>query len=73
MAKDTRFEELGRVQVTDTDDVVVSLVYNGKDFVGWSINKYRRSDGFTGFMKGLMIPDGFLDDFLAIFEKERLQ
>jgi len=70
----TRFNERGRIEVSDTVEIVVSEVIDEKNFVkGFSINKYISAENFTGFSKGVYIPEDMLNEFLKVFDKEDLE
>ncbi len=66
--KSSPFTEVGRVRTSDTTFVVVS-----KTDTGFSINKYIESIKFTGFTKGIFVPDDCLARFLAIFSEDDLR
>jgi len=70
----SKFKELGRVQTSDSIQVVVSEVYgDDKKLAGFSINKYIESERYTGFTKGVYVPADMLPDFLRIFGEEDLK
>ena len=53
--------------------MVVSEVLREGIPVGISFNKYVETEKFTGFTKGLMIPDELIPEFLKLFTKIDLE
>lgn len=66
------FKEIGRLQISDTVDMVLSEVHKEGKLSGYNINRYVNAEGFQGFTKGIQIPDDMLTDFLKLFPKENL-
>jgi hypothetical protein len=67
------FVEIGRVRVSDTTEAVLSgLRRNGK-IVGLSMNKHVVSEKFTGFGKGVYVPNELITDFLKLFGRDELK
>lgn len=73
MAKDN-FVELGRVQVNDTTQVVLSeIVAPGGESKGYFLNNWIDSEGYSGPKKGVTIKLNSLAEVLSHFPKEYLQ
>lgn len=70
---DSSFEEVGRVQTSDTVTIVVSKRFQNKDLKGYSATKYIASEDFTGWAKGIYIPEEDLVEFLKLFPQEDLE
>lgn len=76
------FEEIGRVRVSATTEVVVSTVtktaradieYNGipvangeSYIIGISVSEFITSPRYTGFAKGILIPNDKIADFAKL-------
>lgn len=73
MPNNAEYKEIGRVRVSDKVEVVLSEVHRNDKLQGFSLNKYVTSDEYTGFGKGVFIPDDKLIDFLKLFGPEDLQ
>lgn len=60
-----QFVEASRLRVSDTTEVVLSMVVPNKDgeVNGVNINTYITSARYTGFTRGVFIPTDKLDDF----------
>jgi len=69
----TEFKEIGRIRTSDSVEVVLSELYRDGKHVGFSLNKYVTSEEYTGFGKGVYIPEDLFIEFLKIFPKEDLQ
>ena len=67
-----QFEELGRIQITDHTQIVVSKVVKEEVTVGYSINKHVESENFKGFTKGVMVPAEYLEKFMDILRPEEV-
>lgn len=67
------FKEVGRCSTSDTIDVVLSEVYREEKLVGHTLNKYVTTEAFTGFSKGVFIPDDLTVEVLKLFPKEDLK
>ena len=67
------FEEVGRVRVGDSTEVVLSRVVRGKEFRGYSVTKFVTTPEFTGWAKGTFIPEDYITDFLKLFPKKELE
>ncbi len=67
------FKEIGRLQTTDSVEVVLSEVYRDKELQGFSITKYVTSEKYTGWSKGIFIPEDLLIEFLKLFNREDLE
>jgi len=68
-----QFTELGRLQTTDSTQIVLSQVYRDGSCQGLSISKFITTDKYTGFGKGVYIPLADSPDFLHLFPKDDLQ
>lgn len=60
------FKEVGRMSLDEGEDIVISEIYRDETFHGWTINKYLKTERYTGFVKGITIPDGFQDEFSVL-------
>lgn len=68
------FKELGRIRTTDTTELVMSEVYEGRECKGILLSKYITTEKYTGFAKGgVLIPSDSTIDFLKLFPKEDLE
>ena len=67
------FKEIGRVRTSDSIEVVLSELYRDGKFRGYSITKYVTSDEYTGWSKGVFIPEDMIIDFLKLFPKDDLE
>ena len=67
------FKEIGRLQTSDAVEIVLSGVYRDDKLTGYSLNKYVTSEQYTGFGKGVYIPEDLLIEFLKLFSKGDLQ
>lgn len=70
MTTQADFKELGRIRTTDASELVFSEVHRDGKLVGFSLNRYVTSEAFTGFTKGIFIPEDLFIEFLKIFPKE---
>ena len=53
-----QFQEIGRIKVNDTTDIVVSMVKNDdSEIVGINVNHYITTPRYTGFTKATFIPN----------------
>lgn len=61
----TQFVEASRLRVSDSTEVVLSMVVPKDDgeVNGVNINTYVTSNRYTGFSKGIFIPSDKVDDF----------
>jgi hypothetical protein len=64
----TVFEEVGRLKVSDINTVVVSKCLRSGEFRGYSVTKYITSPEYTGWAKGLFIPEEGMVEFLSLFD-----
>ena len=67
------FKEVGRVRTSDSTEVVLSELYRDRKFTGYSITKYVTSDEYTGWSKGVYIPEDMIIDFLKLSPKDDLE
>jgi len=73
MPNDSEFRELGRIRTTDKSEVVLSELHRNGQLQGYSLNKYVTTPEYTGFGKGVFVPDEKLIDFLVLFGAENLE
>lgn len=61
----TRFVEMFRLRVSDSTEVVLSMVVPNEDgdVSGVNINTYVVSNRYVGFTKGVFIPTDKVNDF----------
>jgi len=67
------FKEVGRLRTTDTTELVLSEVHSGEKLRGYAVSKYVTSEEYTGWSKGIFIPEDLLIEFLMLFDKEDLE
>lgn len=67
------FKEITRVRISDSVEVIFSEVHRDGKLTGYTLNKYITTEQYTGFTKGIFIPDDMLTDFLKLFPKDELQ
>ncbi len=70
------FKEKGRIQTSDTTDVMISEVIKKGKLSGYITTKFihkTEPDGFEGPTKGVFIPVDDIQDYLAIFDKSDLE
>ncbi len=70
---DIDFKELGRLPISDSTTLVLSETKKEDRVIGLSVTKYIVSEKYTGFSKGIYIPEDSLIEFLKLFPKEDLQ
>ena len=57
------FKELGRTKANDTTDLVLSAVIDKGELKGWNFNTYIRTERYTGFTKGVFVPEESIEMF----------
>lgn len=67
------FKEVDRIKVSDTTDIVLSEVYREEKMTGYSLNKYIKTEDYTGYSRGIFIPDDMVAEFLKLFPKDILE
>jgi len=71
--EEVKFKEIGRIPISATTELVLSEVHKEDKLTGYSITKYITSTSYTGFSKGVYIPEDYLIEFLKLFSKENLE
>lgn len=60
----TKFNEIGRITVNGSKDMVASSVTEDGELKGINFNFYIKTDRYTGFTKdGLFVPGSKLEEF----------
>jgi hypothetical protein len=67
------FKEVGRVRLSDTTEAVLSEVVKSGKKTGYQINTYLTTETFTGYTRGLSLPEEMVVDYLSLFSEEDLQ
>lgn len=68
------FKELGRIKITDSSELILSEISEGKVIKGLNIGKFVTSERYTGFAPGgNFIPGDMVIDFLTLFSREDLE
>lgn len=70
---DSPFKEIARLRTSNMVEVVLSEVYYDDKLTGYSLNKYVTTEEYTGFSKGVYIPEDLLIEFLKLFPQGDLQ
>ena len=73
MTTTLEFKEIKRLRISDSTELILSEAYRGKDLRGYSISKYIISEKYTGYSRGIFIPEDLLYEFLKLFPKEDLK
>lgn len=64
------FEEVGRIQKTDSTAIVISKVIVDGIETGRIVNKFIDSDKYTGFAKGgIIIPKEDIEELISFLTK----
>ena len=59
-----QFEEIGRIKVNETRDIVMSKVSEDGQVKGVNINSYITTQKYTGFTKdGVFVPEDRIEEF----------
>jgi hypothetical protein len=60
------FDEIGRVKVSPTTDVVLSTVCKDGNIVGINVNTFVSMNRYTGYTRGVFIPNDKIGDFAKL-------
>jgi len=66
--KEGDFNEVARIPLSDKTDLTISEVIKGGVVTGYSISKFVRTPGYTGYSKGIFIPKDKARRFLNTFD-----
>lgn len=63
------FEEIGRQKLNDTTQLVISTVRANGEITGMNINTYITSQSYTGYAKGVFIPNHAIAGFINLINQ----
>ena len=61
-----KFKEIGRIQASKATDIVLSQVIEGEELKGLNLNTYITTEKYTGFTKGVFVPEACIEEFKVL-------
>lgn len=67
--ENVEYQEIGRIQISEKTDVVMSTIWKDGQKTGIIINEFIHTPKYTGFTKGSFVPNAKLAELMTLVHK----